>query len=221
MENGPHTLVVTYEGNGQTTPLMLDYFLVSTGPNIPDNTLGSSNASVVVGSGATPPGTSTSTGSGPGPGTSQAQHDGVGGNSGGTDTPQTKVVTNIGAIVGGVAGGAAFALLAVLAVFFIRRRRHRKENQSGSEALYHSVAQAQMQGRPDRIVPASGRVTVPMLHVEPWVLPQQWVQTQDSSSTGSGPTLTSQGVTEGSRASHTTVDAAAGTKGTAPPGYSP
>lgn len=215
VENGHHTLVVTYEGNEQTTPLMLDYFLVSTGPTIPNNTLGSSNSSVII-PGVTPLGGSGSS-SAP---LSSPSGQGQPGNSGGAPS-QSKVVANVGAIVGGVVGGAAFAFIVAFTAFFLYRRRQRKQNLG--EAFYHGVPYR----APDMIVSANDRVSA--LPIEPWVppgsLPSQLATTIHEPSTSS-----ILGGSEGSRYVPSQSESALiptervqtrKTDGTAPPGYSP
>ena len=102
---GPHTIVVTYLGNSQTTPLTLDYIVVQNG-TFP-----------------TPSGATTSTGqtSGSLPTTGS----GSGLDKSGTSKSKSN---NIGAIVGGVVGGLVLIALALLAFLYLRRREKRLKN---------------------------------------------------------------------------------------------
>ncbi|KAF9561139.1 hypothetical protein CPC08DRAFT_707577 [Agrocybe pediades] len=99
---GPHTIVVTYLGNGaQNTPLTLDYLVVQNGtfPSSPSGPSSSSSSSSSSGNLPT---------SGPGP-------DHAGNNT-------SSKSSNTGAIAGGVVGGIILIMFAVLAFLYLRRR---------------------------------------------------------------------------------------------------
>lgn len=102
---GPHTLVVTHQGNNNSMPLVLDYFFISN-TTFPTGTPTSSSVT-----GASTGGSSTTKGVG-------------------SDTTGSSTITSLpthkshtGAIAGGVVGGVVVLLLAILVFFLVKRRR--------------------------------------------------------------------------------------------------
>ncbi|GJJ07700.1 hypothetical protein Clacol_001905 [Clathrus columnatus] len=212
VENGHHTLVVTYEGNGQTTPLMLDYFLVSTGPKIPDGSLGTSNTTLLI-----PDGDQSGTSSSPASSPSTVS----GGNTSNIGSSKANM-TDVGAIVGGVIGGLALVFIIALTIFLIRRMR-RRERRSSIEASYHTVPH--IRSVPSLIVSTNNPTSTV---IDPWVPPQR-----ETFSSPPASTSTTSGVPQNyqhtrSQSSNTAYISAVGSTVTfskshevGPPGYSP
>ncbi|KAF9475210.1 hypothetical protein BDN70DRAFT_269490 [Pholiota conissans] len=101
---GPHTLVVTHQGNNKTMPLVLDYFFVSN---------------TTAATGAAPTTASTTSGTS----TTGSSTTGIGSDTTGSSiTSFRSHKNNTGAIIGGVIGSVAVILFAVLAFFLIKRR---------------------------------------------------------------------------------------------------
>ncbi|KAF8202251.1 hypothetical protein BJ912DRAFT_944242 [Pholiota molesta] len=98
---GPHTLVVTHQGNNISMPLVLDYFFVSN-TTFPT---GAPTSSTVIGGGTTTKGVGSDTTGSP------------------TVTPLPAHKSHTGPIAGGVVGGVVVLLLALLVFFLVKRRR--------------------------------------------------------------------------------------------------
>ncbi|KAJ7266965.1 hypothetical protein B0H12DRAFT_141808 [Mycena haematopus] len=105
-------------------------YIVNSGINNDNSCLNSTSPSSTAGDpagGSYPTGTSSASPSGTGGGGGSSGGSGGGGSGGGSGG---KSSTNIGAIVGGVVGGLALLLAAALvALFFMRRRRLRNKNE--------------------------------------------------------------------------------------------
>ena len=106
---GMHTLDVVYQGNSQTAPLTLSQLFVQNNASSLSSTSGTSNNTSSSTSNATSiatSGTPVATSSTPNPA---------------IDTPNHS--NHLGPIIGGVIGGLALIIFAILTIFFLCRRR--------------------------------------------------------------------------------------------------
>ncbi|KDR68491.1 hypothetical protein GALMADRAFT_256714 [Galerina marginata CBS 339.88] len=124
---GKHHLEVIHGGNGQTTPLSLDYLVIQNAPVQAGSsgTTGASGTSAGSFSSSTSAGSTTSAGSSTAPSGTPAG----GSNTGlGSHSPTTKSKVPIGAIVGGVVGGIIVIVALVFLFIFLRRRVRKRED---------------------------------------------------------------------------------------------
>ena len=124
LSTGNHKLVVTYQGNSETAPLAINYFLVQDAPS-PST---SSTSGGTTTTGTTTTGTATSFSSVP-TGTSYNSTSSQG---------STSKKSPIAAIVGGVSGGL---ILLLLFMFLILRRKHRKAQRLSDADASHEIVQ--------------------------------------------------------------------------------
>ena len=140
VQNGQHTIDITYRGNATTVPFTVDYFVVAhEGATVtPSTNIGDP---ISTGTGTSTTGTRTNTGTLSGTNTKTSGPGATGGSTGGgtgggTDDPVTATKSsNTGAIVGGVVGGIAVLAIVAIIFFFFGRRRKRNANTAAAATV--------------------------------------------------------------------------------------
>ncbi|KAG6844440.1 hypothetical protein H0H87_006981, partial [Tephrocybe sp. NHM501043] len=146
---GPHSLLVTYNGGaGASTPLTLDYLLV-TNTSLPST----AGATTVAPSSPTSPAASS------------------GGNVSQRPETASDSATPVGAIVGGVVGGLAFIAILLLIVWWCRRNRATRIRPSPGYLGTGTNASSSVQPRNAQLHSFPSNPSMQQLQPEPFILP--------------------------------------------------